>query len=283
MTPRMDRETIRREIISFVARKQEESACSTSWGEPLVGFASAADPLFEELKKAVSLKHLLPEDLLPEAKTVVAFFIPFGKAVARSNVRGEQASREWAQAYIDTNALIGAVNGHMAALIGAAGFHTALTPATHNFDPVLLISAWSHRHVALVAGLGRFGVNNMLITKKGCCGRLGSFATSLHLEADPRPAAESCLHRAGLPCLRCVERCVGDALSPDGFDRDRCYAMCRKNVEVHRELGKADVCGKCLAGLPCSWTDPVSALSQRTEGLPGCGPLTGDTQGRKNP
>ncbi|HNY67049.1 MAG TPA: epoxyqueuosine reductase [Deltaproteobacteria bacterium] len=260
----MDREAVRREIRSFVARHRGDGLCATPWGEPLVGFADANDPLFRELKAAVSEDHLLPEDLLPGAKAVVAFFIPFGRSVARSNVRGEQASREWARAYVETNALIAAVNARLAALIEAQGFETALTPATHNFDPVRLISAWSHRHIAFVAGLGRFGVNNMLITEKGCCGRFGSFVTSLPLEGDSRPAPESCLHRAGLKCLRCVERCVGDALTPDGFDRARCYAVCRRNEELYRDLGTADVCGKCLTGLPCSWTNPVSASGQRS-------------------
>ena len=59
-------------------------------------------------------------------------------------------------------------------------------------------------------------------------------------------------------------RCVGDALSAERFDRKRCYAVCLHNEERHRELGKADVCGKCLAGVPCSFVDPVRAASRET-------------------
>jgi len=259
---KLDKEGIRREISRFVAGHQS----ATSWGEPLVGFAEAGDPLFGGLKRAVSPGHLLPADLLPSAQAVVAFFIPFEKAVARSNVSGTMASREWAQAYLDTNGLISGVNRHMAALLEAAGHKAAVTPATRNFDPVLLISNWSHRHIALVAGLGRFGVNNMLITKKGCCGRIGSFVTTLPLEGDERPERESCLHLGGNQCLRCVNRCAGGALTPVSFDRAKCYAACRKNEEFYSDLGKADVCGKCLAGLPCSWMDPVAALTKKIMG-----------------
>jgi epoxyqueuosine reductase QueG len=255
---KLDKDGIRREIARFVALHRTAS----SWGEPLTGFAAAGDPLFTRLKRAVSPGHLLPGDLLPGARCVVAFFIPFEKAVSRSNVSGAQASREWAQAYIDNNRLINGVNRHMTAVIEAAGYKTAVVPATHNFDPVLLISSWSHRHIAFVAGLGRFGVNNMLITKKGCCGRFGSFVTTLPLEGDERPERESCLHLNGNQCLRCVGRCVGEALSPVGFDRAKCYAVCRKNEEAYKDLGKADVCGKCLVGLPCSWADPVAAVTK---------------------
>lgn len=37
------------------------------------------------------------------------------------------------------------------------------------------MSEWSHRHAAYIAGLGIFGINNMLITNKGCVGRIPSF------------------------------------------------------------------------------------------------------------
>ncbi|HOX00558.1 MAG TPA: epoxyqueuosine reductase [Deltaproteobacteria bacterium] len=256
---KLDKEGIRREIARYVGLHRSPFPGD----EPLTGFASALDPLFQKLRKAVSPSHLLPEDLLPSAQSVVAFFIPFERAVARSNVSGGPASREWARAYVDTNRLIEGVNRHMAALFRLSGYGAAVTPATHNFDPARLLSDWSHRHVAYIAGLGRFGANHMLITEKGCCGRLGSFVTTLPLDGDERPRRESCLHLNGNPCLRCVGRCVGEALSPVGFDRAKCYAVCRENEERHRDLGKADVCGKCLVGLPCSWTDPVSAVSNR--------------------
>ncbi|HBL18925.1 MAG TPA: (Fe-S)-binding protein [Elusimicrobia bacterium] len=231
---------------------------------PLVGFAAADDPLFRENKRVVSPAHALPEDLLPGARTVVAFFIPLPRAVVRSNVPGKAASREWALAYIETNALIRDAALRLKRVLEAEGHAAAVTPATHNFDPETLVSDWSHRHAAFIAGLGRFGLNNMLITDSGCCGRLGSLVTSLELPPDPRPGREACLFRHDGSCQRCAARCVGDALSAERFDRKRCYAVCLHNEERHRELGKADVCGKCLAGVPCSFVDPVRAASRET-------------------
>ena len=49
---------------------------NTIYRRPLVTCARADDPLFAELKKAVGPEHLLPQDLLPEASSVVAFFSP---------------------------------------------------------------------------------------------------------------------------------------------------------------------------------------------------------------
>lgn len=94
----------------------------------------------------------------------------------------------------------------------------------------------------------------------GCCGRLGSFVTSAAVEPDARPAGEACLYRYERSCAQCVRRCVNDALFTDRFDRHRCYQMCLRNEERFRPLGQADVCGKCMVGVPCAHTDPVRTL-----------------------
>ena len=250
---------IRLEIEDFVAAWRERQGTATRWETPLVGFAAALDPLFAELKNVASPTHALPGDLLPGARTVVAFFLPFEKSIPLSNIAGIPVSWEWARGYIETNALIGAVTNHMKLYLESRGHAVAVTPATHNFDPEKLVSDWSHRHVAFVAGLGRFGQNNMLITARGCCGRLGSFVTDVFLPPDSRTEVEACLHRHDGSCLRCVERCVNAALFADRFDRKQCHAMCLRNGTAFREMGKADVCGKCMVGVPCSFTNPVRA------------------------
>lgn len=69
-------------------------------------------------------------------------------------------------------------------------------------------------------------------------------------------------HRPPTLCKRCVYRCVGAALSKEMFDRHKCYAMCLRNAKEHRSMGLADVCGKCLVDVPCSFADPVSELTR---------------------
>ncbi|MEN6475770.1 MAG: epoxyqueuosine reductase [Syntrophaceae bacterium] len=259
----MDKTHIRTEVRRFVARYRLRLARPDSWRTPLVGFCSAHDPLFQELKKVVSPTHALPHDLLASARTVIAFFIPFGRSIVESNQDGRLASRAWAELYIQTNELIRALGEHMRLLLEAAGHESVAPPATHNFDKELLISDWSHRHVAFIAGLGTFGLNNMLITQSGCCGRIGSLVTSLAVHADKRHTLERCLYRYNSSCLLCVDKCVGSALYPDRFDRNNCYAICKENEAFFKDLEKADVCGKCLVGLPCSLADPVGARHKK--------------------
>ncbi|HNX60797.1 MAG TPA: epoxyqueuosine reductase, partial [Spirochaetota bacterium] len=141
----------------------------------------------------------------------------------------------------------------------AHGYRTGKIPATHNFDKVKLISRWSHRHIAHLAGLGTFGINNMLITESGCCGRFGSIITDCPVTiGEKQPVADKCLYKAAGKCGVCVRKCVNGALRFDGFDRHKCYESCLANEELHRSIGKADVCGKCTVGLPCSLSDPTA-------------------------
>ena len=247
------KQAIRNEIEGIVARRHEERRTATRWLAPLVGFASAADPLFARSKQAVSPTHAMPDDLLPGARTVIVWFVPFERSVALSNIPGSTASREWAAAYVETNVLLAAIGARLVEFLHARGHAATSPPPTHQFDRTRLVSDWSHRHAAVAAGLGAFGHHNMLITAAGCCGRLGSLATTLAVEPDVRGGGEACLHKSGASCLRCVRRCVNDALHADGFDRFRCYEQCLANGEEHRSLGTADVCGKCLVGVPCSF------------------------------
>ena len=252
-------EIIRGEIECFFTSYLRENNAEEIWLKPLIAFAAATDQLFAALKSAVSPTHTVPTDLLPVAATVVAFFIPFTRQLAASNIRGKPASRQWARAYIRTNRLIHDICAHLQTFLVNRGHPTFAVPATHNFDPNKLISDWSHRHAAFIAGLGRFGVNNMLITEAGCCGRLGSFITTAVTTPDPRSNREACLFHLDGSCLKCVRRCVNSSLRADAFDRFRCYEMCKENAaRFADDIGYTDVCGKCIVGLPCSHRNPAT-------------------------
>lgn len=253
----MDKAGLINTIYDFVAEYSLNHPVKTRWGSPLIGFASAGDPLFSQLKQAVSPNHALPKDLLGEARTAAAYFLPFHESIAKSNREGRLASVEWARAYVETNELLSSIGAYLKLSLEEQGYGVAVPPPTHNFDRKLLKSDWSHRHIAYICGLGRFGLNNMLITENGCCGRFGSLVTSLELEPDKRSEAEACLFRFDGTCRRCVNRCVGEALFIDNFIRHSCYEVCLENERYHAPAYKADVCGKCIVGVPCSFTNPV--------------------------
>ncbi len=252
------------EIEDFVANYQLNECVSTRWGVPLVGFAAANDRMFKELRKLVGPTHAVPEDILAEAGTVISFFLPFPKEVSRSNIKDRKSSVEWAVSYVETNVLIQQLSSHLQQFFEKKGERSVSIPATHNWIEDKLISNWSHRHVAYIAGLGRFGLNNMLITDKGCCGRVGSFVTSAAIKPDSRPEHEACLYKYDGSCKKCTQKCVNEALYEGSFDRFKCYEMLLENVEEHTSVGYADVCGKCLVAVPCSHSNPVK-LKMRSQ------------------
>lgn len=252
-------------IRNYLESYQEQKEIQTRWGEPLVGYAAAGDERFKGLKKTVSPTHALPQDLLADARTVIAYFLPFARNIPLSNVKGEYSSREWAIAYSETNQLIYDLNQAINKEFRKMGYQSTVLPATHNFDEEKLISDWSHRHVARIAGLGKFGLNNMLITAKGCGGRLGSIVTNLELEPSPEDDKEYCLYKARGTCRKCIQRCVGDALKVDSFDRKKCYEVLLDNDRRNPDLGLVDVCGKCIVNVPCTFINPVKEQKERGE------------------
>jgi epoxyqueuosine reductase QueG len=251
------KEKIIKKIKNFVKEYQNKENIKTEWREPLIKFADAEDDLFYKLKTVVSKSHVLPKDILDGAQTVIAFFIPFEREIVDSNIKGELSSKKWALAYVETNQLISELNNHLKNILENEGHKSSIIPATHNFDEKSLKSNWSHRHAAYIAGLGSFGINNMLITEKGCAGRIGTIISDIEVIASPRKAKEYCLNKAGYKCRKCVDRCVNNSLKIDSFDRFKCYELLLKNDNYHTNLPLTDVCGKCCVDLPCSLKIPL--------------------------
>jgi len=244
-------------IKNYVKSYKATKHTATDWEEPLVAFAAANDPLFMKLKEVVDASHALPTDLLSNAKTVISYFIPFTKETTLSNIEGTQASKQWTIAYIETNQLIANVNSALSKMLNTCGFKAATTPPTHNFDEKKLISPWSNKHIAFIAGLGKFGIHHMIITEKGCCGRIGSVVTNAKITPTKRSSTEHCLYKTSGTCGICTEKCVVGALKINSLDKHKCYAQCLKNAKTYAELGLADVCGKCVTNVPCSFTNPT--------------------------
>lgn len=245
-------------IVEYVEKYPTLKKTATKWKRPIVGVAKADDPKFESLKESVRATHLTPKELLESGKSVITFFLPFHENVASSNKEGYFASREWAEAYIETNTLIGDLSQYLMDYLKGEQYESATVAATHNFDAASLMSDWSHRHVAEISGIGKFGLNNMLITEQGCAGRVGSVVTSMPLEVTNLPEGEYCLYLKDGTCGVCVKRCPVHAFE-NQFDRFKCHALLLENDAHHSDLGLVDVCGKCCSALPCSYRNPCKS------------------------
>ncbi len=252
------REWLEQEIGAVMKASENDHVASGYWRKPLIAVAAADDPLFQDLRRAVAEDHAMPADLLPGARSVVVFFIPFLKRLGKENsAAGTFAARSWAESYVTTNRLIETITAHFKATLERLGYAVAVTPATHNFDPERLISRWSHKHIGVIAGLGTFGHNNLLITRSGCCGRLGSFVTTAAFPATQRPGTEYCLKKAGRRCNACVDKCTYGALRETAYERRACYGQCLKNDALFDDLSSVEVCGKCACNVPCSHRIPA--------------------------
>ncbi len=234
-------------LTRWIEESVVEAQTQTGYRTPLVALASVDDPGFEELPKRIP-GHLRPCDLLPHARSVCAFFLPFARSVVAANAGGDLASEGWALAYVETNALLARICERLAEELGRLGISAAWQPPTHTFDPVRLVSTWSHKSVAVVAGLGQLGHHHMLITEAGCAGRLGSVVLDVDVSSRAASSMSACAYDRG--CRACIERCPVGALTDDGFDRTRCYVRCLDN-DARFPQWLADVCGKCATG-PCA-------------------------------
>lgn len=70
---------------------------------PLVAFSSAHDPEYSRLKNIIGDWHLLPVELLTEAKSAISYFIPFTREVALAPRKAANPSALWAEAYQEIN------------------------------------------------------------------------------------------------------------------------------------------------------------------------------------
>jgi epoxyqueuosine reductase len=247
MITRLIRETIEDAVVNFQGQ--------TLYRSPLVGFAAADNPGFKKLRGVAGEGHLLPQDLLPGGRSVVAFFLPFSKELVRLHRQHPFVSREWAVAYIETNQLISFICERLGEELRKVGVESAWQQPTHNFDKVSLSALWSHKHVAYLCGLGTFGLHSMLITKSGCAGRIGSLVVTAELPENPLPEEEYCLNRRGRECDYCIKVCPSGAMDQAGVNKQECYRYLLEVNDYYRELGLCDVCGKCATG-PCALVAP---------------------------
>lgn len=264
------KEIIQSEIEHFIQNYPLPEDFSLIWEKPLTGYADAKLPYWEKLKELVHPEHDHPLEILPDATVVLSYFIPFSQNIAASNGLPGLASLEWARAYEITNAMFPRLNQHMIQFISRHGYRAAVSKQSGFFDRENITSRWSFRHIAFMAGLGTFGLNNMLITEKGCCGRLNAIVTNLPFPADSPLTSENCLYKASGLCMACVRNCPSGALTVSGFDRKLCFGQCLKNASLYTQFGSSytekdsadsgsEVCGKCLTPLPCTFRNPFHA------------------------
>lgn len=248
----------------FIAAETDRRGPEGWWQAPLVASAPI-DQRFDQLPHIAADDHWHPYDLLPTARSVIVFFIPFKRPVVTENRPGSRPCRKWIFAYVHTNDLIDRLSRVLEEFLADRGYKSGLTPVTHNFNEEKLMARWSHKHIGYLANLGRFGTHHMLITPAGCTGRMGSLVTEAELGDNALiDADEACLLKAGRKCGKCIEACPVEALKEKSFERRRCWQRLKENRQRLAEAAdvpeSTNVCGKCAAVMPCSFLNPVARL-----------------------
>lgn len=191
---------LKKEIIAYITEFfrefPEKEKVPNVWNTPIVEFADAMDPYIQNLPKLISPSHGLPQQVMEEAKTVLVYYAPFLKEVSASGRDATSYSAPYLeQAYQKTDVLFEKLNKELKEKLKKYGYRGVTDSEMNKYDEQKLISNWSFRHFAYAAGIGTFGLNNMLITRKGCCGRYNIMITNLDVEADRHREEEYCLYK----------------------------------------------------------------------------------------
>jgi len=222
--------------------------------QPIIGIASATDPIFEQLKQSdvIGPRHLSPQEWVPGSKSVISYFLPFTAAVRASNRQAGLTSPEWLYGRIEGEMFNGALSRMLVEKLQNAGYQAVAPTKDSRFAVLDRRSNWSERHVAFIAGLGTLSLNRSLITKIGSAGRLGSVVADLELPATPRyytEIEENCSH-----CGACIRRCPPLAINEAGKD----HAICSAYLDgILKRFTPRYGCGKCQTAVPCEAGIPV--------------------------
>ncbi len=226
--------------------------------EPVFAFGDVNDVYFEKMKdpSVIGEHFLLPKQWLPEAKTVISYFLPFSEEIKKSNRQDMiWPSKGWLHARIEGQALNENMCRHLKDMMQTSGYKSII-PALDiryfskfkcTFPEPSFTSNWSERHVAYICGLGTFGLSKGLITKKGVAGRFGSIITELLLPPDKREYEG--IYEYCSMCGKCIVNCPANAIS---IDSGKNHCLCSDFLDVTVEKCKPRFgCGKCQVDVPC--------------------------------
>jgi len=277
-------------------RTQKVKRCARSLGARLVGVADAG-------RFARAPRGHRPEDFLPGARSVVVVGLPVLRAYTRyaellkdSEMTPETVSRRsndsWLGAYVtltyETRLLMGdhiyrrctyeflnmelqRISFYVALHLEELGCEAIYMPTTFGSSfswnmahPIPNQTApFSHRHAAVAAGLGEFGLNNLVFTPQyGPLQRLVSVITSAELEPDPLYAGKQlCLGESCGVCKKlCPNECFGDVTEYECAGARVCVYTIRKD-----RCGKFDDPERLRCTRQCLMKCPV-ALGMKSAG-----------------
>ncbi len=211
---------------------------------PLVGIASIdrwKKPPFSPWVP----EEFYPQSIYPEAKSVIVIGLPITLPVLETS-----PSVYYRELYNTVNTLLDQYTYKIANFLTDIGYPSIFVPRDgYGNIQVLLenpIAFFSHRHAALLAGLGTFGVNNMILTPEyGPRVRFGSIFSTAELTPNAVLETELCTR-----CMLCVKKCPSNAINKEDYptgliDKKACSSY---SVELNKSY--ISPCGICIKVCP---------------------------------
>ena len=143
--------------------------------------------------------------------------------------------------YKTLNALIDQTTIKIANFIQRKGFLAIPIPASQVVDWEKQQAHLSHRLIGVLAGVGWFGRNNLLVNKNiGCQFRLSTILTDIPLALD-KSSKDNCAE-----CRICVEACPAGAIGekPEDFQVQKCSDKLKEFYKL--KLADQYICGVCV-------------------------------------
>jgi len=187
-----------------------------------------------------------PTDILPTARSVIVGAVRILDSVCDDL---PETRYEYTNQFYILNGVLGVASTKVARLLEDLGYRAIPIPAAYPRINKELMGVFSHRHAAVLAGLGEIGLNNLLITPQfGPRVRLVSVVTEMLLESD-KPYQKSLCRRQQHKCGKaCVASCpVGALLHDGGIKKDLCL---RYQEQIMPWSAVELRCGMCLGVCP---------------------------------
>lgn len=211
---------------------------------PLMGIAPAQRWNDEPFSPWVP-EEFRPLSIWPEVRSVVVIGLPVDLPIVET-----APSIYYHELYKTVNALLDQSAYRLARFLDRHGHPSIYIPrdgygslSVLRSDP---FAFFSHRHAAYLAGLGTFGVSNMLLTPDyGPRVRFTSVFTTAELPADDVMTGDLCTR-----CMRCSRLCPAGALDRKGYPEGltKKEACTEYNASLARR--HASPCGWCIRVCP---------------------------------
>jgi len=229
---------------------------------PMMGFADVRMWDVDPVVSANVPAEGRPLSIMPEARTAIVIGMPVQQTVVQT-----APSIYYRELYNTVNSLLDStaqrivnrltMSGYKAVYITRDGYHgiRGLKKEPSAF--------FSNKHAAYLAGLGTFGINDVIITERfGPRVRFTTILTDMGAECGKPMEKQLCTR-----CMRCSKACPVSAIGTEIYPADKMdKVLC---TDHHEELGShgTSPCGRCIAVCPVGQDIVVPPVPEAVENI----------------